>query len=79
MVINITTYNGTFLVLNVYLPCQSDDNVGEYQVILGKIQAITNSFESIGDYNSDLTKTSLFSPLLNSFINECHLIPSDTK
>jgi len=40
-------------------------NVDEYQVNLGKIQAISVSFESynmfiIGDSNADLNKTSLF-------------------
>ena len=46
----------------VYLP---NDNYDEYQAILGKIQAISDSFESsnsfiIGDFNADLIKTSLF-------------------
>ena len=82
--LKITTSNATILVLNVYLPYQSDDNVDEFQAILGKIHAISDSFESsnifiIGDFNADLTKTSLFSPFLNSFINECHFIPSDIK
>ena len=82
--LKITTFNATILVLNVYLPYQSDDNVDEYQAILGKIQAITDSFDSsnifiVGDFNADLIKTSLFSPFLNSFISECHFIPSDIK
>ena len=47
-------------------------------------QAITDSFDSsnifiVGDFNADLIKTSLFSPFLNSFISECHFIPSDIK
>ena len=70
--------------LFLYLSYQSDDNVDEYQAILGKIQAITDSFESsnifiVGDFNADLIKTSLFSPFINSFISECHFIPSDIK
>ena len=44
--LKITTSNATILVLNVYLPYQSDDNVDEYQAILGKIQAISVSFDS---------------------------------
>ena len=80
----IITSNATILVLNVYLPYQSNNNVDEYQAILGKIQAISDSFESsnifiIGDFNADLIKTSLFSQFLNSFISECHFIPSDIK
>ena len=42
--LNITTSNATILVLNVYLPYQSDDTVVENDVILGKIQAISDSF-----------------------------------
>ena len=82
--LKITTSNATILVLNVYLPYQSDDNADEYQAILGKIQAISDSFDSsnifiVGDFNADLIKTSLFSPFLNYFISECHFIPSDIK
>ena len=55
----------------------------EYQEILGKIQAINDSFEStnifiIGDFNADIKKPSRFTPFLNGFINDCHLIPGDT-
>ena len=72
-----------FLFL-MFLPYQSDDNGDEYQAILGKIQAISYSYDSrnifiVGYFNADLTKTSLFSPFLNSFISECHFIPSDIK
>ena len=67
--LKLTTCNALILVLNVYLPCQSYDNVDEYQFILGKIQAISDSFQSsnifiIGDFNADLTKTGLFLPFL---------------
>ena len=82
--LKITTSNATILVLNVYLPYQNDDNVDEYQAILGKIQAISDSFESsnsfiIRDFKAELIKTNLFSPFINSFISECHFIPSDIK
>ena len=53
------------------------------QDILGKIQVICDSFESanifiIVDFNADIKKPSLFTPFLNAFINDCHLIASDT-
>ena len=83
MGLNITSSNATILLLNVYLPYQTDDNADEYQEILGKIQAISDSFEStnifiIGDFNADIKKPSLFIPFLSAFINDCHLIASDT-
>ena len=58
-------------------------NIDEYLDILGKIQAISDSFEStntfiIGDFNADIKNPSLFTPFLNAFINDCHLIASDT-
>ena len=82
--LKITTYNATILLLNVYLPYQCDDNIDEYLAILGKIQAISDSFEStnifiIGDFNANISKPSLFSPHLDAFINECHFIPSDIR
>ena len=66
-----------------YLPYQSDDNTGEYQDILDKIQSISDSFESanifiIGDFNADIKKPSLFTQFFNAFINNCPLIPNDT-
>ena len=81
--LKITSSNATILLLNVYLPYQTDDNAHEYLEILGKIQAISDSFEStnifiIGDFNADIKNPSLFTPFLNAFINECHLIASDT-
>ena len=41
--LTITNYNATILLLNVYLPCPSDDNADEYQDSSGKIQAISDS------------------------------------
>ena len=81
--LKITSSNATILLLNVYLPYQTDDNADEYLEILGKIQAISDSFEStntfiIGDFNADIKNPSLFTPFLNAFINDCHLIASDT-
>ena len=81
--LKITSSNATILLLNVYLPFQTDDNADEYLEILGKIQAISDSFEStnifiIGDFNVDIKNPSLFTPFLNTFINDCHLIASDT-
>ena len=45
---------------------------------------LSDSFESsnifiFGNCNADITKTSLFSQFLNSFISECYFIPSDIK
>ena len=82
--LKITTSNATILLLNVYLPYQCDDNIDEYLAILGKIQAISDSFEStnifiIGDCNANISKPSLFSPHLDAFINECNFIPSDIR
>ena len=81
--LKITSSNATILLLNVYLPHQTDYNADEYLEILGKIQAISDSFEStnifiIGDFNADIKNPSLFTPFLNAFINDCHLIASDT-
>ena len=81
--LKITSSNSTIRLLNVYLPYHADDNADEYQEILGKIQAISDSFEStnifiIGEFNADIKKPSLFTLFLNAFINDCHLIPSDT-
>ena len=81
--LKITSSNATILLLNVYLPYQTYDNADEYLEILGKIQAISDSFEStnifiIGDFNADIKNPSLFTPFLNAFINDCHLIASDT-
>ena len=83
MHLKITSSNATILLHNVYLPYQSDDEADEYQDILGKIQAISDSFESantfiFGESNEDIKKPSLFTPFLIAFINDCHLISSDT-
>ena len=58
--LKITTSNATILLLNVYLPYQCDDNIDEYLASLGKIQAISDSFEStnifiIGDFNANIS------------------------
>ena len=81
--LKITSSDATILLLNVYLPYQTVDNADEYLEILGKIQAISDSFESthifiIGDFNVDIKNPSLFTPFLNAFINDCHIIASDT-
>ena len=60
---NTSSYT-TILLLSVFLPYQSDYNADAYQVILGKIQAISDSFESanifiIGDFNANIKKPSL--------------------
>ena len=70
--LKITSSNATILLLNVYLPYQTDDNADEYLETLGKIQAISDSFEStnifiIGDFNADIKNPSLFTPFLNAF------------
>ena len=70
--LKITSSNATILLLSVYLPCHTDDNVDEFQEIFGKIQAINDSFESanifiIGDFNVDIKSPSLFTPFLNTF------------
>ena len=75
MGLKITGTNVTIRPLNVYLPYQSDDNADEYQDILDKIQAISDSYELanifiIGDFNADIKKPSLFIPFLNAFIND---------
>ena len=80
--IKITSSNATILLLNVYLQYQTDDNADEYQEILGKIQAISDSFESTnifinGYFNAGIKKPSLFTPYLNAFVNDS-MIPSDT-
>ena len=72
--LKITSSNDTILLLSVYLPYQTDDNADEYLDILGKIQAISDSFEStnifiIGDFNADIKNPSFY---------DCHLIASDT-
>ena len=69
--LKIASSNATILFLNVYLPYQTDDNADEYQDILGKIQAISDSFEStnifiIGDFNADVKEPSFFTPFLNA-------------
>ena len=73
--LKITTSNATILVVNVYLPHQIDDNVDEYEVIFDSFES-SNIFIS-GNLNADLTKTSVLSPLLNSFISECSFIHTD--
>ena len=46
MVLKVLHLMPQIRVLNVYLPYQDHDNVDEHQLILGKIQAISDSFES---------------------------------
>ena len=54
-----TSSNATILFLNIYLPYQTGDNADEYLEMLGKIQAISDSFEStnifiISEFNADI-------------------------
>ena len=77
--LKITSFNAAILFLNVYLPYHTDDNANEYLEMLGKIQAISDSFEPtnifiISDFNADIKNPSLFTPFLNAFINDGHLI-----
>ena len=51
---------------------QRDHNLHEYQVLLGKIKAIRDSFESaniyiVCDFNVEINKPSLFSPCFSVF------------
>ena len=73
--LNFTSSNATILLLNVYLPYQTDGNADEYLDSLGKTKTISDSFEStiiciIGDFNADIKNPSLFTPFLNAFIND---------
>ena len=68
--------------INVYLPYQSYDNQDEYMNKLGKLQAVINELSTtsiciLGDFNADISNSSLFSPQLKNFINESGLIVSD--
>ena len=70
------------LVINVYLPFQSDDNEDIYLENLGKLSSIIDSCDTcnviiMGDFNSDVHCQSKFSNYLSDFINTNELTCAD--
>ena len=81
--LTITSSNATILLLNVYLPYQTEDNADEYLETLGKIHSfkihLNQPIYSLLVILMRILRTPVF--LLHFsmlFINDCRLIASDT-
>ena len=70
------------LLINVYLPYDSYDNLDEFMFLLSKVNSIIENHPSshacvIGDFNANTSHDSLFGKELVRFCNNEHLIIAD--
>ena len=73
--IKITDCNKVFFLINVYMPYESDVNLDKYQDCLGKLSVFMQETAStcisvVGDFNADISKTSVFGDILYKYCNE---------
>ena len=64
-----------FYLLNVYMPYECEDNRDVYNDYMSKIVAFCNGINStcifiVGDFNADISKTSVFGSILHDFCND---------
>ena len=67
-------WNDKFTVINVYMPCDSYENVDNYSECLGYLSALISDIEGkyviVGDFNCDSRSTSPCSSLLVGFCTD---------
>ena len=82
--------NAKFNFVNVYLPCNTQDNIDSFLECVGVLQQILEDCDTTrlmfcGDFNCDLSKHDRYCNILSSFISDteikcldCEKLPSDT-
>ena len=67
---------GYVYLLNVYMPHECEDNRDMFNDYVLKMVAFCNGINStcifiVGDFNADISKTSVFGSILHDFYNDC--------
>ena len=71
--------NKEYYLLNVYLPYESEENRDRFNVDMAKIAIYVDTINStcvtiIGDFNSDISKKSMFGNIFLNFCNKYSMI-----
>ena len=80
--VKVSLHGREFVILNVYLPYQSQDNENEYIEKIANLESIVNDLPNtsvtiLGDFNADIKKqSSLFKSHYERFVQSSEMIPS---